>query len=70
MSFYLRTVWNLAMLASLAVLFFGGWFQISLAEHWTPAALPYGVNQRTSLWKLYSTVSLPVFVTLNTAPHR
>jgi hypothetical protein len=40
-----RTVWLLAFAASLAVLFFGVWFQVSLAQHWTrPAALPYGVN--------------------------
>jgi hypothetical protein len=40
-----RTVWRLAFIASLAVLFFGVWFQVSLVHHWTrPAALPYGVN--------------------------
>jgi len=40
-----RTVWLLALLASLAVLFFGVCFQVSLAQHWTrPARLPYGVN--------------------------
>jgi hypothetical protein len=40
-----RTVWLAGFLASLAVLFFGIWFQVSLAQHWTrPAALPYGVN--------------------------
>lgn len=40
-----RTVWRLAFLASVAVLFFGVWFQVSLAQHWTrPATLPYGVN--------------------------
>jgi hypothetical protein len=40
-----RTVWLLAFAASLAVLSFGVWFQVSLAQHWTrPAALPYGVN--------------------------
>jgi hypothetical protein len=40
-----RTVWRLALLASLAVLSFGVWFQVSLARHWTrPASLPYGVN--------------------------
>jgi hypothetical protein len=41
----MRTVWLLAFLASLAVLLFGIWFQVSLAIHWTrPATLPYGVN--------------------------
>ncbi|MGA3079349.1 MAG: hypothetical protein ABSG56_37425 [Bryobacteraceae bacterium] len=40
-----RTVWLLAFAASLAVLSFGVWLQVSLAQHWTrPAALPYGVN--------------------------
>jgi len=41
----IRTVWRLGFIASLAVLFFGVWFQVSLVRHWTrPAALPYGVN--------------------------
>jgi hypothetical protein len=41
----MRSVWLAACLASLAVLFFGVWFQVSLAQHWTrPASLPYGVN--------------------------
>jgi hypothetical protein len=41
----IRTVWLLGFMASLAVLFFGAWLQISLAQHWTrPASLPYGVN--------------------------
>jgi hypothetical protein len=41
----MRIVWLVAFAASLAVLFFGVWFQVSLAQHWTrPAALPYGVN--------------------------
>jgi hypothetical protein len=36
---------NLAFFASLAVLAFGVWFQVSLAQHWTrPASLPYGLN--------------------------
>ena len=40
-----RTIWLLAFLASLAVLFFGISFQVSLAQHWTrPGTLPYGVN--------------------------
>jgi hypothetical protein len=40
-----RTVWLLGFIASLAVLFFGVWFQVSLAQHWTrPATLPYGVH--------------------------
>lgn len=40
-----RSVWRPAFVASLAVLLFGVWFQVSLAQHWTrPAALPYGVN--------------------------
>jgi hypothetical protein len=40
-----RTVWRLGFIASLAVLFFGVWFQVSLAHHWArTAALPYGVN--------------------------
>jgi len=40
-----RTVWLTAFIASLAVLFFGVCFQVSLAQHWTrPAKLPYGVN--------------------------
>lgn len=42
---HMRTVWLLAFIASLAVLFFGVWFQVSLAQNWTrPAMLPYGVN--------------------------
>jgi len=41
----IRTIWLAAFFASLAVLFFGVWFQVSLARHWTrPAGLPYGVN--------------------------
>jgi len=41
----MRTVWLLAFIASLAVLSFGVWFQVSLAQHWTrPATLPYRVN--------------------------
>ena len=45
MHLHTRTIWLLAFLASLAVLFFGVWFQVSLAQHWTrPATLPYGVN--------------------------
>jgi hypothetical protein len=41
----LRIVWLLGFIASLAVLGFGVWFQVSLAQRWTrPARLPYGVN--------------------------
>lgn len=41
----MRTIWRLALLASLAVLLFGVWFQISMSRHWTPpAALPYGLT--------------------------
>jgi hypothetical protein len=41
----IRSVWLAAFLASSAVLFFGVWFQVSLAQHWTrPTSLPYGVN--------------------------
>ena len=41
----IRTVWLLGFIASLAVLSFGVWFQVSLAQHWTrPATLPYGVH--------------------------
>ncbi|HLY19288.1 MAG TPA: hypothetical protein VKR61_18810 [Bryobacteraceae bacterium] len=40
-----RIVWRIALAASLAVLTFGVWFQVSLSRHWTrPAELPYGVN--------------------------
>jgi len=40
-----RTVWRIGFAASLAVLCFGVWFQVSLVQHWTrPATLPYGVN--------------------------
>src|ERR1035438_5252373 len=43
---HMRTVWLLAFIASLAVLSFGVWFQVSLAQNWTrPAMLPYGVNR-------------------------
>jgi len=39
------TIWRLAFLASLAVLLFGIWFQISMSRHWTPpSALPYDLS--------------------------
>jgi len=41
----IRTVWLLGFIASLAVLSFGVWFQVSLAQHWTrPHTMPYGVK--------------------------
>lgn len=41
----IRTVWLLGFLASIAVLAFGIWLQVSLAQHWTrPATLPHGIN--------------------------
>jgi hypothetical protein len=39
-----RSIWSAAFAASIAVLFFGIWFQVSTARHWTRTPLPYGVN--------------------------
>src|SRR5579884_1933208 len=41
----MSTAWRVALVASLAVLLFGIWFQVSLSRHWTaPASLPYGLK--------------------------
>src|SRR4051794_26118071 len=38
-----RSVWTLALIASLAVLAFGIAFQVSLGRHWTRVPLPDGI---------------------------
>ena len=37
-------MWQAAFVASLAVLAFGIWFQVSMKQHWTGAPLPYGLR--------------------------